>query len=147
MQERRFTIPSDAGQFNRVYGAISEVVEALGLIGAEKFRFAICVSEAFTNAFYHGNRSDPDKSVGLNFCWDDQELRVEVEDEGRGRIVDIDLKQELQGIAAEKSDGRGVAIIRRYADKVEVEEKVGGGLRVKLYWDLSPLRQRVPLVT
>lgn len=147
MAERRFTIPSDTGQFNRVYGAIGEVVEALGLIGAEKFRFAICVSEAFTNAFYHGNRSDPGKSVGLNFYWDERELRVEVEDEGRGRIVDIDLKQELQGIATEKSTGRGVAIIRRYADKIEVEEKAGGGLRVKLYWELAPLRKRAPAVT
>lgn len=138
-----YAIHSREENFNQVYQVIAEVVEALGLTGAEKYRFAVCVSEAFTNAFYHGNHGDPGKTIQLRFRWDERGLEFAIEDEGQGRLDDVDLQLDLKDVNPEKTGGRGVAIMRGYADKIAVEEKAGGGLRFTLSWRLRPEAQSV----
>ncbi len=133
-ERRRFQIHSAKEQFVQLYPIIAEIVEELGLEGNDKFRFAVCVSEAFTNAFYHGNRSNPSKVVDLLFSWDTECISVEITDEGEGRLADIDLRKEMASIPPEETSGRGVAIMHKFADNLEVTEKDGGGLRVKMSW-------------
>ncbi len=133
-EKRRFQVPSAPSQFVKLYPILAEIVEELELKGNEKFRFAVCVSEAFTNAFYHGNHADPGKVVELVFTWDSETISVEVADQGRGTVTDINLKMELASIPPEETSGRGVAIINSFADKVEVVERDSGGLKVKMIW-------------
>lgn len=133
-EKRRFQVPSAANQFVKLYPIIAEIVEELELEGNEKFRFAVCVSEAFTNAFYHGNQSDPAKVVELAFTWDQETITVEIADQGRGKVNDINLDTDLSSISPQETSGRGVAIITSFADKVEVNEKDGGGLKVTMIW-------------
>lgn len=134
MQRRRFQISSAKEHFVQLYPIIADIVEELGLTGDGKFRFAVCVSEAFTNAFYHGNHADPDKTVSLLFSWDQESLTVEIDDEGKGKLADIDAEKDLKNISPEETSGRGLAIINKFADNFEVIEKDGGGLRVKMSW-------------
>lgn len=133
-ERRRFQVPSAPSQFVKLYPIIAEIVEELKLEGNEKFRFAVCVSEAFTNAFYHGNQSDPAKIVELAFTWDQETIAVEVSDQGAGKLQDVDLDTDLSSISPQETSGRGVAIIKSFADKVEVNEKDSGGLKVTMIW-------------
>lgn len=133
-ERRRFVIASAKEQFSRLYPIIAEIVEEIGLEGEEKFRFAVCVSEAFTNAFFHGNQANPDRQVELTFSWDAESFWAEIGDQGAGRLRDIDLNLAVNSIPTEETSGRGVAIITKFADKVEVAEKDGGGLLVKMIW-------------
>ncbi len=136
-----YELTSQESQYNRIYGVIAEVVELAGLAGQQKFRFAVCVSEAFTNAFYHGNHADPQKSVKLEFSWSAETLEFRISDQGQGRVEELDLETELQAIDPQKTSGRGLAIMRGYADKFEVEEKVDGGLCFKLQWRLRAVAE------
>lgn len=133
-ERRRFVISSAIEQFSRLYPIIAEIVEEIGLEGEEKFRFAVCVSEAFTNAFFHGNQANPDRQVELAFSWDSGQFWAEIGDQGAGKAGDIDLDLAVNSIPVEETSGRGVAIINKFADKVEVAERAGGGLLVKMIW-------------
>ena len=87
-ERRRFVIASAKEQFSRLYPIIAEIVEEIGLEGEEKFRFAVCVSEAFTNAFFHGNQADPGRQVEMTFAWDAETFWVEIGDQGAGKPGD-----------------------------------------------------------
>lgn len=134
MEKRRFQIQSAPSQFVKLYPIIADMVEELRLEGNDKFRFAVCISEAFTNAFYHGNHADPGKSVELIFSWDNETISVEIADQGKGTLGSINLNAKLESISPEETCGRGVAIINSFADNLQVIEKDGGGLMVKMSW-------------
>lgn len=132
--KRHFLIASEKGEFVKIYPIIADMVEELNLEGDDKFRFAVCVSEAYTNAFYHGNQADPAKIVELKLYWDAEKYAIEISDQGSGRKSDIDLGKGLRSISPEETCGRGVAIMNNFADNLEVSERDGGGLRVKMSW-------------
>ncbi|MBK7090515.1 MAG: ATP-binding protein [bacterium] len=146
MEKRRFQIQSAPNQFVKIYPIIADMVEELKLEGNDKFRFAVCISEAFTNAFYHGNHADPNKIIELIFCWDSETLSVEIGDQGQGTMKDINLNAKLESISPEETCGRGVAIINSFADNLEVIEKDGGGLKVKMSWHRQPKPDSKPSV-
>lgn len=134
--ERRVEIPSCTDHFGEIYRTIGEVAEGLNMSAEQRFRFAVCVSEAFTNAHLHGNRGDPAKSIRVTFSWDETQLQVDVEDEGTGKADIFGNNVVIGGVDQEKISGRGVALIRRYADNIKVTELTNGGLRVTIVWNL-----------
>lgn len=147
-EKRRYLISSAPSQFVKLYPIIADMVEELQLEGNEKFRFAVCVSEAFTNAFYHGNHADPNKIVELVFSWDFETMSVEIADQGKGTLKDINRDANLESISPEETCGRGVAIINSFADNLEVIERDGGGLKVKMSWHRqSKPGSKPPVVT
>jgi anti-sigma regulatory factor (Ser/Thr protein kinase) len=79
--------------------------------------------------------------VKLEFSWSAETLEVRISDQGAGRVEELDLITELQAIDPQKTSGRGLAIMRGYADKFEVEEKVDGGLCFKLQWRLRAVAE------
>lgn len=82
----------------------------------------IASTEAVSNAIKHGNHSDKNKNVFLQFKFAEKELVVAVQDEGNG----YDYKNIPDPTAAgniEKIHGRGVFIMRNLCDKVEFEDK------------------------
>lgn len=135
-QTERLTLHPDGEHFSRCYAATAEMAERLGMSPEDKFRFAICVSEAYTNACIHGNRSNPTKSVNVIFTWDDDSVRVEVEDQGEGTVSALQIEGSRPDVEAEKCCGRGVGIMKQFADRLEVEERQEGGLRVSITFRL-----------
>lgn len=135
-QEFTYCIPTDHEHFSRFYEAIAQVSSKLNMTETQRYRFALCVSEAFTNAYVHGNKKNPEKNIYLGFHWDENALYVDIEDEGEGEPESLDLAGSRPDIKVEKSGGRGVGIMKSYADNVEVEERAEGGLRVTLTFTL-----------
>jgi len=130
-------IPSDEKCFQEFYQQLSHLIDALQLPEPEKFRLALCVSEAFTNAYLHGNKRDPSKMISLKIAPEADSVRIDVEDEGDGGIGLQDFEAASPSVGTEKTSGRGLGIMRRYADKIKVKRYKGGGLRVSIFWDLN----------
>jgi anti-sigma regulatory factor (Ser/Thr protein kinase) len=135
-QTRKLTFYPDGEHFSRCYAATAEMAERLKMSPEDKFRFAICVSEAYTNAHIHGNRSNPAKGVNLIFTWDADFVRVDVEDQGEGNTSSLRIEASRPDVDAEECGGRGVGIMKEFADRLEVEERQEGGLRVSIIFRL-----------
>ena len=70
------------------------------------------LDEALANAIKHGNQDDPDKSIFVEYSVTDEEVRVQIKDEGTGseRLSD-DLSQE-------SAPGSGVMLMFAYMTEV-----------------------------
>lgn len=136
-RERAFTFATDRGQFSHLYRAIDEVAGDLRMSVEEQFRFALCISEAYTNAFLHGNGQNASKSINVRFVWDGSSVRIDIEDEGDATVDQIDLGNASVRVPGENGSGRGIGIIKKYADKITIEQRQEGGIRVSIFWALK----------
>ncbi len=85
------------------------------------FSTELIVRECLNNAITHGNGSDPDKRVKVSITATQSTIRVRVTDQGNGfawkRLAT------LRAPAPASCDGRGLAIIGTYADRVAFNRK------------------------
>jgi anti-sigma regulatory factor (Ser/Thr protein kinase) len=136
-RQRSYTFPSDFSQFTNLYKAIAQIGKELGFSVEDQFRFALCISEAYTNAFLHGNAHNPEKSIHVRFSWDQKLLRTDIEDEGQPLLSAFDVEGASPAIEPDRDNGRGIGIIKNYADRVEIEQREEGGMRVSIFWQLT----------
>jgi len=83
-------------------------------------KILIATVEAVNNAIIHGNRSNPEKYVEVEFKKKNGELEIIVEDEGEGyeNIPDPTEPENIENI-----HGRGIFLIRQLSDEVVFNKK------------------------
>lgn len=89
-----------------------------GLKGEELGHLALGVREAVANAVTHGSALDPEKSVEVVFERRNNVAHIRVKDSGGG----FDLEGLPDPLAPEnllRPSGRGILLMRAYADEVE----------------------------
>lgn len=85
-------------------------------------RIFLCISEAVSNCIIHGNSNDPKKKVAIRAKLDDKQLMITIEDEGKGfNFLVQNNPTNKRNIR--KEFGRGLFIIRAYADFVRFYDK------------------------
>lgn len=81
----------------------------------------VAVTEAVNNAITHGNKEEEDKNVMLSLFLENDAIRFEVKDEGKGfdyhNLPDPTLPENV-----EKLYGRGVFLMRKLSDEVSFED-------------------------
>ncbi|MEW5797085.1 MAG: ATP-binding protein [Candidatus Zixiibacteriota bacterium] len=92
---------------------------------------SLTVSEAFTNAVMHGNREDRTKKVTLLLQVNECEIIADIIDEGSGGLERINSRRPP---AVYDEGGRGIDLIRYYADGCRFSETADGGLRVTVHF-------------
>jgi serine/threonine-protein kinase RsbW len=88
-------------------------------------QIAMVTREAAVNAVLHGNKKDPNKRVTATFEVTDEDLRIQVADEGPG----LDPETIPDPLAPEnilKPSGRGVFLMRAIMDEVEFRKLAPG---------------------
>lgn len=90
---------------------------------------SICVSEAFTNAVVHGNREDAAKTVTVRFHVNENQVVADIVDQGSGGKRRIGSRKPA---AVQDEGGRGIDLIRHFADACYFEETKSGALRVTI---------------
>ena len=77
----------------------------------------VAITEAVTNAIYHGNKSDPKKKVNIKYTGDHHNLCWTISDEGDGfdfyNLPDPTAPENL-----EKECGRGIFLMKHLTDQL-----------------------------
>lgn len=95
-------------------------------------RLMLTVSEAITNAIVHGNKLDPEKMVDVEVQKENDLLTFLISDEGDGFDPD-NVKDPLLEENLLNTSGRGVFLMREYADEVEY---LSNGTMLRLSFNL-----------
>jgi anti-sigma regulatory factor (Ser/Thr protein kinase) len=117
--EMRADLPATCEATEEFIGAFRRQSQAL-LDRVNLFAAELLVREALTNAVVHGCRSDPGKRVRCRLRFKGCRLLIAVEDEGQG----FDWRA-AWGNSAKLSacSGRGIEILRRYANRVRYNDR------------------------
>lgn len=130
-QRIEITMASRMEYVNLLHAASDEVCRLLNLDEDTAMNMGLALHEAAVNAIKHGNRLDPALMVSIAFHIRSGELEVTVRDQGsgfdNGRIGDPRDPANI-----EKTNGRGIFLMRNFVDHVEFHHVPGEGMTVTL---------------
>lgn len=119
---RKLVLQSRLEEVSRVEDAIIAAAQDHDYNGHDQFAIKLALEEALANAIKHGNQSDPDKQVVVEFKVDARQFAITVSDEGAGfnpaGVPDPTLDENL-----EKPFGRGVMLMNTYMNHVSYSPK------------------------
>lgn len=116
--QQKIRITSVIDNLRVVENAIDNLTNDAGISQDSYGKILIGILEAVNNAIVHGNKSDVNKFVEVEFILDRGKLKVSVTDEGEGfnpaGIPDPTLPENIEALT-----GRGVFLMSRLADEIE----------------------------
>lgn len=96
---------------------LDKIIKALNL-KSQCFEIKLIISEAINNSFVHGNKSDKNKPIYVEWSLDDEKLTLTVTDCGNG-IENLEGYRKPSEENILEESGRGLFIIACYSDEVE----------------------------
>jgi anti-sigma regulatory factor (Ser/Thr protein kinase) len=109
-------------EMDKATSVILSAMDSLGYADESIRKMKIILTELFANAIYHGNKGDHSKKVIVGHTIDKNKVTISIMDEGDGfdpsKVPDPTLPENLI-----KDCGRGIYIVRNYADKLEFNAK------------------------
>jgi anti-sigma regulatory factor (Ser/Thr protein kinase) len=95
------------------------IIDAQNIDRMERHRLKVIVSELFVNAYLHGNRADPEKTIDVVIEIGGDEFVVIVKDSGNGMS-----KEKVKALSHSVTDpqsesGRGIGIMGRLGDRID----------------------------
>jgi len=122
MMQRKINISSIPSNLRLVEMMVDEITNEQDFNSDMYGKILIATVEAVNNAIIHGNRSNPEKYVEVEFKKKNGELEIIVEDEGEGydyeNIPDPTEPENIENI-----HGRGIFLIRQLSDEVVFNKK------------------------
>lgn len=119
--ERVLVISSDFKSINKVRVFLKDVYNDFSLNMISFNHVFLGLSEAVNNAILHGNKLNPEKKVIIRTILLENQMHIEVEDQGDGfcdtRLFDPTLPENIKC-----EHGRGIFIIRQLADEIAFKE-------------------------
>ncbi len=98
-------------------GHLVYTLEKMALDESTLFDVRLVLSELLINSYEHGNRSNQNKQIFIKLYMEPNEIVLSVQDEGMGFSIDCPDPVDLCSCS-----GRGLMIVKKLADKVEVRE-------------------------
>jgi serine/threonine-protein kinase RsbW len=115
---QQVVIPSDTLAARAIQLRIVEMLEALDYPNPDVLGVRLALEEVLMNAIKHGNKMDPAKVVRIEYQITNEEIAIEIEDQGDGfcpaDVPDPTLPENL-----ERPGGRGVFLIHTFMSSVE----------------------------
>jgi serine/threonine-protein kinase RsbW len=125
---RDLVISNDLAHLSQVRDLISDGVNEGGFPAQFLNRLQIAVDEAVTNIIEHGYAGQPRGSAAIDLHVDvtADKFRIEIDDQGAtfdpNQMSDIDIQSH---VAAGRSGGLGVFLMRKIMDQVDYQYKAG----------------------
>ncbi len=119
--EKVLVISSRLTNINKVRKFLKEVYDEFSLNMNSFNHVFLGISEAVNNAILHGNKLNFEKKVFIRLNLFDNQMHIEVEDEGDG-FCDTDLFDPTVSENIKCEHGRGIFIIRQLADEMVFKE-------------------------
>ncbi len=130
--ERVLVISSQLIYLNKVRIFLDEFFTESGLDKKYFNRVFLGLSEVVNNSIVHGNGEDADKRVCIRVFYLENQLFIEVKDEGDGFLTEC-LNDPTCFENLKKENGRGIFILKQLADDVVFSE---GGCKVRIKFKL-----------
>ncbi len=109
--------PSETESLRLVEKAIDELSMELDLSDELYGNVMVATMEATNNAIIHGNKSNPEKKVKILFLLEKNELKIHIEDQGKGFEYSTVPDPTAPG-NLEKINGRGIFLMERLSDEI-----------------------------
>lgn len=105
-----------------VWRKVSSELEASNFCEEDVFAVHLALEETFINAVKHGNKSDPDKKIKIDYSISAEKVEISIADEGNGFDPDA-VPDPRSGENIYKTEGRGLLLIRSYMDVVDFNKR------------------------
>ncbi|MAE63242.1 MAG: anti-sigma regulatory factor [Phycisphaeraceae bacterium] len=119
---KKLTIRSRTSEVQKVHDQLTPLIRSNGYSEDAQFAIRLAVDEAIANAIWHGNDSDPDKHIVVEYEVDEEAVRVSVRDDGPGfdpgTVPDPTLDENLQ-----RPHGRGIMLMQAYMSEVRFNKE------------------------
>jgi len=138
LDEVHFCFPAKLKYLSWVHGLFDQLADDYGFDEGRRNRLQVVVSEAFTNAFVHGCRSDGNRFITLNILAGQDQFVIDVADDGAG-LAAIPPEASWAEFDPEREGGRGLELMRRLTDEMVLSETPQGGLTVSMHFRASRL--------
>jgi anti-sigma regulatory factor (Ser/Thr protein kinase) len=130
--QKNLKIESNIGNLRVVENAIDDLTNEAGISQDSYGKILVSTLEAVNNAIIHGNKSDINKLVKIEFVLKDNNLEVTVTDEGQG-FKPSEIPDPTRPENIESLDGRGIFLMSKLADDIKYNKK---GNRVKMIFKI-----------
>ncbi|MDX2127448.1 MAG: ATP-binding protein [Chloroherpetonaceae bacterium] len=125
-------LESNPQEVHRVEALIKQISAEHHFSQAFLYDVMLLVTEATNNAILHGNKCNPTKNAFLKCLIKDDELFIEVKDEGSG-FDPNNLPDPLAEENLLKPSGRGVFLMRQFSQEVNYSfSESGTTLKIKV---------------
>ena len=137
----RYAYPSRLDILESMYADLDLVFARHDIPAEAANPLRLAVSEAVTNAIIHAHRQEAAKRVILQLDVKQTAIVADIIDEGSGVEIE-DMQAHSLSVDPMAESNRGLGLIRRLADKVEIRRMPQGGTGVKVtkYVDVSNSR-------
>ncbi|MBL8215783.1 MAG: ATP-binding protein [Bryobacterales bacterium] len=125
------TLPSRIEAIDGAEEAIRHYAASAGFDEGDQYFIGLAAREVLVNAIRHGNRFDAGKQVLLGLAAADEQLTIEICDEGDGFQL-ADVADPLAPENLEKRSGRGVRMAMSIMDTFEVDRREPRGTSVRM---------------
>ncbi|MCC7430234.1 ATP-binding protein [bacterium] len=118
--ELKIQVKSEPKNINQIEKLCCKACQKAGFTEDQTDDFSIALTESANNAILHGNKSDGNKNVTVEFLIEHKKIIAKISDEGKG----FDVKNIPNPLAPENiysENGRGILIIRSLVDSVSYE--------------------------
>jgi serine/threonine-protein kinase RsbW len=138
------TIPSEQGYEKMAMHVAGDLAAMMQFPESRIEDLRTAVSEACINAMEHGNANDVSTKVYVLMTADDEQLAIDVVDEGRSGpppdvVTEPDLEAQLAGLA--EPGGMGLFVIKALVDEADfVEPEIGHGTQFRMVVHLESKR-------
>jgi len=123
------SVPESEG---RMLDDVEAIVDREELEEPTRHSFLLAVSEAFTNALLHGNGFDPGKEIMICVSITEEAATADIIDQGFEGLTSV-FDSQPRGYLAD--GGRGIELIRHFAEEVKFAATETGGLKVTVRFD------------
>ena len=126
--EKKFTlhVPSSTENLALIREFVTNIATQSGLESSDVAKLELAVDEACANVIEHAYGHDTTKEVVVRATFDDETLRIDVEDTGRGFDPDSVQPEELERLNQDrKSGGLGMRLMKTIMDEVHYEIEPG----------------------
>ena len=125
------SLPSRIETVATAAAAVAEFLTRSGITEDAAFGIDMAVREAVTNAVFHGNHEDKNKTVDVTLKSSPDAVEISVHDQGAGfnpeEVPDPTAEENIL-----KASGRGIFFMRSFMDEVDWLIRPGGGTTVRM---------------
>ena len=132
-ESRTLELPSNSDSLSVVEKMIDEVKNKYNVNEDLYGNMLVAITEAVTNAIYHGNKSDPAKKVNVSVANVNHSIVFTIADEGSGFDY-YNLPDPTAPEILEKECGRGIFLMKHLSDQLIFSEN---GRVVEMYFKLA----------